>query len=261
MRTPNGCKQTGPDPENWTALAPCGIQPSLLHSTPQSTAECLLTDIRHINNHQLHSALLSLLYVWTSTMPAATNKQTDNTFLAFSRLLSISPLSFLPLHYVQTFHSSSSSTPLYDLHLNFLSTFLLYPHPTIFFMSYPHASPPSFKHILDIKTVSLRPSNDALQQLVGKDVTLVKAASLENVGENDSWGKLPLAFDLMVTTNRWNVVRRYVMNIPTLYIWIIFCTSTATNIAIAQHFEITCDKFSVYVYNMYLSRMFLTKIK
>lgn len=75
-----------------------------------------------------------------------TNK-TDNTFLAFSHLLSLSPLSFLPLHYVQTFHSSSSSTPLWDLHLNFLSTFLLYPCPTSFFMFYPHTSPPSFKHL------------------------------------------------------------------------------------------------------------------
>lgn len=68
-------------------------------------------------------------------------------------------------------------------------------------------------------------------------MTLVKAAFLENVRKRDSWGKLPLAFDLMVTTNRWNVVGRYVTNIPAHYM----CTSTATNIAMAQHFEIACD--------------------
>jgi len=41
--------------------------------------------------------------------------KTNNTFLAFSPLLSLShllPLSFLHLHYVQTFHSFTSSTPL-----------------------------------------------------------------------------------------------------------------------------------------------------
>jgi len=54
---------------------------------------------------------------------------------------------------------------------------------------------------------------------VGKDATLVKAAFLENVREHDSCGKMPLAFDLMVTTNRQNVVRRYVMNILTHYIY------------------------------------------
>jgi hypothetical protein len=86
-------------------------------------------------------------------------------------------------------------------------------------MSYPpHTYAPSFRHFLYIMTVPVRPSNDALQQLVGKDVTLVKAAFLENVREHDSWGKLLLAFDLMVTTNRWNVVGRYVTNIPTHYI-------------------------------------------
>jgi len=58
------------------------------------------------------------------------------------------------------------------------------------------SSPPSFKHILDIKTDSLQPSNDTLQQLVGKDGTLVKAAFLENVTKHDSWWKLLLTFDL-----------------------------------------------------------------
>jgi len=54
-----------------------------------------------------------------------------------------------------------------------------------------------------------------------KDATLVKAAFLENVREHDSRGKLPLAFDLTVTTNRWNVVWRcrYVTNIQTHYIY------------------------------------------
>jgi hypothetical protein len=86
---------------------------------------------------------------------------------------------------------------------------------------------------------------------VGKDATLVKAAFLENVREHDSWGKLPLDFDLTVTTNRWNVMGRYtyVTNIPTHCIGSINCVSTATNIAIAQHLEIACDKFSVYVYS------------
>jgi len=59
-------------------------------------------------------------------------------------------------------------------------------------MFYPHTSPPSFQHLLDITTVSLWPSNDTLQQLVGKDATMVEAAFRENVTEHDSWGKLPL---------------------------------------------------------------------
>jgi hypothetical protein len=63
----------------------------------------------------------------------------------------------------------------------------------------------------------------------------------------------------MVTTNRRKVVGRYATNISTHYMCIIICTSTYTNTAMAQHFEIICDKFSVRVHNMYLSIQYVIK--